>query len=89
MIFENASRSTRDGSASRVFFTLSDQLAAPPASGARIGLTIVLDNAAPDDPLEMRCDGRVMRVDETAGAMTTTGQFEPYRFDRSAAGATP
>jgi hypothetical protein len=86
---DNATGSTRDVSASGVFFTLSDRLAAPPAQGARIGLTLALDHADPDAPLDVRCDGTVVRVEEAARATGIAMQFDSYRFDPRAAGAVP
>jgi PilZ domain-containing protein len=80
---------TRDVSTAGVFFTFADGAAKPPDAGAQIWLGLVLEHADPRGLLEVRCEGSVVRVENTVDAAGVAVRFLSYQFDPADIAASP
>ena len=70
---------TRDMSASGVYF-VTDQ---PFAPGTSIGFTITFEHADPEQALQMRCSGTIVRVEEEGGRVGVAARIDSCAFTTS------
>ena len=80
---DDAQGSTRDVSASGVFFTLHDQSIRPPALREHIRFRLTLEHVDPDGPLHIDCEGDVVRVEVGPEAIGVAASISAYDFGAS------
>ena len=77
---DDAQGSTRDVSASGVFFTLHDRSIQPPELQEPIRFRLTLEHADPHGPLHIGCEGHVVRVESGPKAIGVAVSISAYDF---------
>ena len=77
---DDAQGSTRDVSASGVFFTLHDRPAWPPELHEPIRFRLTLEHADPQGPMHIGCEGHVVRVEVGPEAIGVAVSISAYDF---------
>ena len=80
---DDANGSTRDVSASGVFFTLHDQSTRPPELHEPIRFRLTLGHVDPQGPLHIGCEGHVVRVEAGPEAIGVAVSINAYDFGAS------
>jgi hypothetical protein len=77
---DGARGSTRDVSASGVFFTLLDRSIRPPEPREHIRFRLTLEHVDPRGPLHLHCEGHVVRVEAEPEAIGVAVSINTYDF---------
>ena len=80
VMLDDAQGSTRDVSASGVFFTLHDRPARPPELREPIRFRLTLEHADRHGPLHIGCEGHVVRVEVGPEAIGVAVSINAYDF---------
>ena len=80
VMLDDAQGSTRDVSASGVFFTLHDRGTRPPELREPIRFRLTLEHADPHGPMHIGCEGHVVRVEVGPEAIGVAVSISSYDF---------
>lgn len=78
IVLENGKGTTRDFSSSGIFFE-TDKSFTP---GQTIDFTIVLEYVDPDRPVNLKCHGSILRVEDKGNKLGIAATINCYAFDR-------
>jgi len=84
IVLKNGKGTTRDFSNSGIFFE-TDKSFTP---GQIIDFTIVLEYVDPDRPVNLKCRGSIIRVEDKGSKLGIAATINSYAFDRSSSANT-
>jgi PilZ domain-containing protein len=80
--FRDSAGLTRDVSASGVFFEFFNRLADYPSPGSVVQFSLLLEHADANGPVEVECEGEVVRVEPAADHPGVAVHMASYHFRR-------
>ena len=76
--FEGGGGTSRDISAAGMFFETADRSFSP---GETIHVWLLFEHVNPDEPILLRCEGRVVRVERSEGRVGVAVAFSSYGLE--------